>query len=54
MTEVILQVTHPEDIALLIQLAERLGIPYTMREVPEKKSLAHKPETPPQTTTSHK
>lgn len=48
------EVTRPEDIALLIQLAERLGIPYTIKEVPEKKDPAGKSENPPQTTTSHK
>jgi len=38
MTEVTLKIKHPEDLKLLVLLAERLKIPYSIIENKEKKS----------------
>jgi hypothetical protein len=47
MTEIILKISTPQDLSLLLQLAERLGISYTQHSVaeeeqikPSKKSIA--------------
>lgn len=39
MVEVTLNVSQPQDLALLLQLAQRLGIPYTQKERKTRKKV---------------
>ncbi len=42
MTEITFQVTQPQDLALLLQLAQRLGIPYAQKTSKAKRASTTK------------